>query len=1172
MIKELLENRILILDGALGTMVQSYNLGEGDFRGSRFGDWTIELKGCNDILVLTSPHIIKEIHTKYLSAGADIISTDSFNANAISMADYGLGDYVYEINRAAASLACAARDEGGFAGRFVAGSVGPTGRTASISPSVEDPALRNVTFGELFEAYTTQIEGLLDGGADMILVETIFDTLNAKAAIAAHDQACIKRGRTIPLMVSGTVDNAGRTLSGQTIEAFAHSLDYSPNLVSLGLNCSFGAELLYPYLKRLATAAPHVNISVHPNAGLPDVFGNYSHSPEIMCSCVEQFLEGSLVNILGGCCGTTPEHIAHLKSLADKYSPRQLSEKERVLTLTGLEPLRLDSSRGFVNIGERANVAGSAKFARLIREQSYEEAIQIVKNQIETGASIIDVCMDAAMIDSQVEMRHFLNLLASEPDVAAVPLMIDSSKWETLYQGLRCAQGKSIVNSISLKEGPEAFLEKATVIKNFGAAAVVMLFDETGQADSYSRKCEVAKRSYELLMSIDFAAEDIIFDPNVLTVATGIAEHNRYGIDFIEAVRYIKQNLPYAKVSGGVSNFSFAFRGNNVVREAMHAAFLYHAIEAGMDMAIVNAGALVLYEDIDRQLLKAIEDVIFDTDPEATERLIDCATAIKAAASGETNHAAEAKAEKWRDESVEERISYALVRGITQYIDADVLEANELYGSAVRVIEEPLMNGMKRVGELFGQGKMFLPQVVKSARVMKRAVDALTPFLNSGDSSSTGTVVIATVKGDVHDIGKNIVAIVLACNGFNIVDLGVMTPPEKIVEAIREHKPSMLMLSGLITPSLDEMRSVLELLEHENITIDVMVGGATTSQIHTAVKLAPAYSSLVVQTADASSCAKIAVELTGSAREETLAEIKATQALLREQYEAEQRSKTLLSPEKAYQNRAILDFAKASRPNFVGEQLYMPLDFEKCTELINWTLFFAAWQIKGRMPEIFDHPQKGEQAQKLYADAQAMLEKIKTRAEVKAICGIYNAHSKGDSIVVSGAEGQIELETVRQLHPQKDGAANLSLCDFVAPENDFVAMMALSVFGIREMAEEFKAGGDDYSSLMVLLLGDRLAEAAAEYLHYLVRTQLWGYASGEEFDAQKILRNDYQGIRPAFGYPSLPDHAQKRQIFDFMQVEEAIGTALTENFAMLPQSSICAMIFAHPEARYFITE
>lgn len=1164
MIREELEKRILILDGAFGTMIQSYNLTEKDFRGERFATWRIDLKGCNDILVFTAPDIIKEIHTKYLEVGADIISTNSFNANSISMSEYGLEDNVYEINYTAASIARKAILEGGFVGRYVAGSVGPTGRTASMSPSVEDAALRNVTFEQLLFAYREQIEGLVDGGADIILLETIFDTLNAKAAIMAHEYVCQSREKSIPLMISGTItDNSGRTLSGQTVEAFVYSVSHSAHLLSVGLNCAFGAELIYPYLKRLEQTTTSF-VSVHPNAGLPDAFGKYSHTPETMGEIIEKFLKEGLVNIVGGCCGTTPEHIAVIASLAKKYSPRKCAEADHITTFTGLEPLRLTSDIGFINIGERANVSGSAKFARLIREGNFDDAVQVVADQVESGASVIDVCMDDAMIEAVPAMRHFLNLLSSEPDIARLPIMIDSSKWEVLEAGLQCVQGKAIVNSISLKEGEVQFLEKAMKVHLYGAAVVVMLFDERGQADSYERKIEVAERAYNLLVNHGFPAEDIIFDPNVLTVGTGIAEHNNYAIDFIRATEYIKDNLPYAKVSGGVSNLSFAFRGNNVVREAMHAAFLYHAIKAGMDMAIVNAANLLIYEDIDAKLLKSVEDLIFNVDAQATERLTDFAMALKAGGGSDKAHH-EANVLAWRELPLDERITYWLVRGILDYVDEDINEALAYYGEAVKVIEQPLMNSMKQVGALFGEGKMFLPQVVKSARVMKRAVDILSPYISRTTTSSAGKVVIATVKGDVHDIGKNIVSIVLSCNGFEVIDLGVMTPPEVIVKAIREHNPKIVGLSGLITPSLDEMASLLEIFNHEGITIPVLVGGATTSPLHTAVKLAPKYNHVVAQAADASSCAKLAVEITGSAQSEIIADVMAMHEVLRAEYAAAEAAKDDLTIAQARKNRAVVDFSCVKVPNKKGKAVFENVDFDRAVELINWTSFFAAWQIKGRMPKIFDHPEKGVEARKLYDDALAILEVMRSKVAIRGMVAIYDAKSKDETITVSDGESTIDLNVGRSV--ERGAAENLSLADFVAAEGDYVGFLNLSVIGGDELAASY--GDDSYSALMVKLLCDRLVESAAEYLHYLTRTELWGY-SEEVFDSSKLLRGDYKGIRPAFGYPCLTDHSLKRTVFDFADVEKNVGTMLTENFAMSPASSISAMIFANENSKYFI--
>ncbi|MEG1634152.1 MAG: methionine synthase [Rikenellaceae bacterium] len=1164
MIREELEKRILVLDGAFGTMIQTYALTESDFRGERFAAWNIDLKGCNDILVFTAASIIKEIHTKYLNAGADIISTNSFNANSISMSEYGLEDNVYEMNYTAATLARKAISEGGFKGRYVAGSVGPTGRTASMSPSVEDAALRNVTFEELLFAYRSQIEGLVDGGADIILLETIFDTLNAKAAIMAHEYVCAMREKDIPLMVSGTItDNSGRTLSGQTVEAFVYSLSHSIHLLSVGLNCAFGAELIYPYLRRLEQVSSSF-VSVHPNAGLPDAFGNYSHTAAKMGEIVEQFMREGLVNIVGGCCGTTPEHIAIIASLSKKYAPRKRREIDHTTTFTGLEPLRLTSNIGFINIGERANVAGSAKFARLIREGNYDEAVSVVLAQVQSGASVIDVCMDDAMIEAVPAMRHFLNLLASEPDIACKPIMIDSSKWEVLESGMQCVQGKSIVNSISLKEGEDKFLQRAMKIHLYGCAAVVMLFDEKGQADSYERKIEVASRAYNLLTTNGFPAEDIIFDPNVLTIGTGIVEHNNYAADFIRAVKYIKENLPHAKVSGGVSNLSFAFRGNNIVREAMHAAFLYHAIRAGMDMAIVNAANLLIYEDIDKTLLKHVEDLIFNTDSHATERLTDYAITLKSEGMHDKTESG-SNALAWRDLPLDERITYWLVRGILDYVDQDINEALTYYKEAVKVIEQPLMNSMKQVGALFGEGKMFLPQVVKSARVMKRAVDILSPYISRTTATSAGKVVVATVKGDVHDIGKNIVSIVLSCNGFEVIDLGVMTPPETIVKAIRQHNPKIVCLSGLITPSLDEMASLLELFNHEGIKIPVLVGGATTSPLHTAVKLATKYNSVVAQTSDASSCAKLAVEITGSARDEIITSVMAMHEVLRAKYAAEQASKNDLTIDEARQKHAILDFSAIKKPNKLGKTIFDNVDFDRVEELINWTSFFAAWQIKGRIPQIFDHPEKGVEARKLYNDALAMLQKMRNIVKIKGVVALYDAESRDETITVADGNQHLALNVGRSV--DRNATENLSLADFVAAKNDYVGFMTLSVFGAEELAASY--ADDSYSVLMAKLLCDRLVEAASEYLHFLVRTDLWGY-SNEQFDRGRLLRGDYKGIRPAFGYPCLKDHSLKREVFNFIDVENIVGTHLTENFAMSPASSISAMIFANENSKYFI--
>ncbi|MFI3315032.1 MAG: methionine synthase [Rikenellaceae bacterium] len=1162
MIKEDIKKRILILDGALGTMLQKYNLCEADFRGDRFKNWSVELKGCNDVLVITRPDIIKKLHIEYLAAGADIITTNSFNSNSVSLAEYGLEEIVYELNFKAAELAKAAIEEGGYKNRYVAGSVGPTGRTASMSPTVDDAAFRNISFGELYDTYAIQIEGLIDGGADVIILETIFDTLNAKAAIMAHNRVCELRKIDIPLMISGTItDNSGRTLSGQTVEAFVYSLLSSKHIISFGLNCAFGAELIYPYLKRLEQVTTHY-VSVHPNAGLPDAFGNYSHTPQLMAQISERFISEGLVNIIGGCCGTTPKHIELISKLAKNYKPRTRREPDRITTLTGLEPLRLTKEVGFINIGERANVAGSAKFARLIREENYSEALSIVAAQVETGASVIDICMDDAMIDSAYAMRYFLNLIASEPEIARLPIMIDSSKWEVLEAGLRTLQGKAIVNSISLKEGEAEFVRKAMIIKEYGAAIVVMLFDEQGQADSYSRKIEVASRAYNLLVESGFNAEDIIFDPNVLTIGTGIEEHNNYGVDFIRATAYIKENLPYAKVSAGVSNLSFAFRGNNRVREAMHSAFLYHAISAGLDMAIVNAANLVLYDDIDKELLSRVEDLIFNRRSDATERILEySATLVK---QGEAVGSKVKEVAQWRSFTLDNRIEYALTKGVTDFIETDINEAVIEYKEGIAIIEGPLMNGMRKVGELFSQGKMFLPQVVKSARVMKIAVEILTPYISQNSQMDIGKIVLATVKGDVHDIGKNIVSIILSCNGFEVVDLGVMVSAEKIVEATKLHNPKIVALSGLITPSLDEMKNLLELFNRENIDIPVLVGGATTSPLHTAVKLAPTYNGFVWQSSDASSCAKLAMDIVGSKFKDVKEQILKQQDSLRDDYLNSRSKQALLPLERARSRGFKLDRSKITPPLKRGIFKYESVEFEKVVQLINWSAFFAAWQIKGHVPQIFSHHEKGDEAKKLYDDAQITLQNLKDRVTIKAQISILKAKSHNEDIII-GDNQELTLNVGRNL--DSSAQVNLSLSDFVDKEDDSVGFLNVSVFGAEEFAASFK--DDNYNSLMVTILADRLVEAATEYLHFVVRTQLWGY-SNEEFDVSNLKKGKFEGIRPAFGYPCLQNHELKRVVFDYLDIENSVGTRLTENYAMMPQASISAMIFAHPESKYFI--
>ncbi len=1188
-IREQLTERILILDGALGTMIQQYNLTEDDFRGDRFRSWKIDLKGCNDILVLTRPELVSHIHRAYLEAGADIISTNSFNANAISLSDYGIEDQVYEINYTAARLAKTetARWATSDRPRYVAGSVGPTNRTAGLSPDVQNPAARNITFDQLYQAYRTQIEGLIDGGVDLILIETIFDTLNAKAAIEAHRAVCLSREREIPVMLSATItDASGRTLSGQTIEAFYISVQHAKNLLSIGLNCSFGAALMYPFLKRLADIS-EFPVSVHPNAGLPDGFGAYSQTPEIMVRETERFMQEGLVNIIGGCCGTTPEHIAQIAEKAIQYSPRRIPDKLFPYTrLSGLEPFLFSPEKNFINIGERANVAGSAKFARLIRENKYEEALSIVEEQVEAGAQIIDVCMDDAMIDGKQAMITFLNLMASEPEIARLPVMIDSSKWEVIESGLKCVQGKAIVNSISLKEGEEEFLRRAAFIQNFGAAAVVMLFDETGQADTYERKCEVAERAYRLLTESGFPANDIIFDPNVLSIATGIEAHDSYGLDFIRACRWIKEHCPKVKISGGVSNLSFAFRGNNTVREAMHSVFLYYAIRAGMDMGIVNAGMLQVYEDIEPQLLKAVEDVILNKDPEATERLIDFAATIKD--HNEKIKSGEIKDDKskWREKPVTERLSYALMKGITDYIEGDTLEALTLLGSPIKVIEQPLMEGMNRVGNLFGAGKMFLPQVVKSARVMKKAVDILNPYIEKSKitgNHTVGKIILATVKGDVHDIGKNIIHVVLSCNGYEVIDLGVMTPPEQIVEKAIEEQADVIGLSGLITPSLDEMATVIDMLEKRGVHIPVMVGGATTSPLHTAVKLAPLYSGCVTQTKDASQCAKVLSELINRTQNGAEESIKQEQEILREKYRKEQSKQEFISLEEGRANKPHPDFSSISVPRHLGINVWETLDLNEIRKYINWTLFFGAWEIKGRYPQIFDHPTKGKEAQKLFDDAQLLLNQMIEEHHIlgKALVGLFPACSSNETIIIYTPDKQEEAGRLflnRSLGKKKEGDKNRSLADYIIPENsgktDYIGLFLVTTgIGAEKLAQYYEAQSDHYNALMVKLLCDRLAEAASEWLHEQVRKKTWGYAPNETCEIENLFRGEYTGIRPAFGYPACPDHKLKEEVFRLLEVTNHIPEiSLTENYMINPASSICGMYFANPEARYFEIE
>ena len=1154
-----LQEKILVLDGGLGTLVQAHRLSESDYGG---------YAGCNDYLVVSRPDVIESIHTAYLEAGADIISTDTFNANPVSLADYGLQERVCELNRTAAQLARRAADRferQDRKPRFVAGSVGPTNRSASISPDVNDPGRRNITFDELATGYARQMQGLIDGGVDLVLVETVFDTLNCKAAIYAL--RTILGNRTLPLMVSGTItDASGRLLSGQTVEAFYASVEHG-DLLSIGLNCAFGAKQMMPYVERLGRVAKGA-VSAHPNAGLPNVMGGYDEQAEQMAAVIETYLQAGLLNIVGGCCGTTPDHIRAIAAVAKKYRPRSFrapQDNGGATVLAGLEVQRVEPVANFVNIGERTNVAGSAKFARLIRERQFTEALAVAAEQVEGGAQVIDVCMDAPMIEAGQAMTEFLNLAAAEPEIARLPVMIDSSDWNVIEAGLRTVQGKPVVNSISLKEGEERFLDHARTVRAFGTAAVVMLFDERGQADTYERKIEVAERAYRLLRGIGFPAEEIIFDPNVLAVATGIEAHDDYGRAFIEATAWIKTHCPGAKVSGGVSNLSFSFRGNNPVREAMHSVFLYHAVRAGMDMGIVNPSMLRIYDDIDPELLTLCEDVILNRRSDAAERLTAYAETHAAATPGEGE--AGTKHDAWRDGTVEERILHALVKGITTHIEADTREAYEKHGSALAVIDRVLMAGMGTVGELFASGKMFLPQVVKSARVMKQAVAVLEPFIEQGGETEEqgAKLLIATVKGDVHDIGKNIVSVVLACNGYRMVDLGVMTPPERIVEAAVAERVDAVLLSGLITPSLEEMRVVAEQFERAGLRIPICVGGATTSELHTAVKIAPVYSGLVAHSTDASNCAKLVNKVLKEYGFRQ--QYRQRQESIRLRYDVSQAGRTLRSLAEAREHRLrpAFDDRTVVQPREAGKRILRNYPLERLAERIDWSYFFIQWDLRGRYPEIFDHPVKGAEARRLFDDGQAMLRRLTASGQVRAdaMVGIVPARSEGDDIWLRSCLhgegcgcGRTEIRLACLRNQSSDLEQNLSLPDFVSPgrngggPEDHVALFALGI------TCDFR-GESDYETIMARILCDRLAEAFAAEIAAKLRDEWWRFPAGAE------------GLRVAAGYPSMPDHSVKRLIFDLLEVESSIPLRLTENFMMEPTAAVSGIVLAHPEARYF---
>ncbi len=1172
-----LSQRILILDGAMGTMIQRHKLEEADFRGSRFADWPRELKGNNDLLTLTRPDIIRGIHEAYLAVGADIIETNTFNANAVSMADYGMESLVYELNLEGAKLAREACDAhaAGAKIRFVAGVLGPTSRTCSISPDVNDPGYRNITFDELVATYSEATKGLVDGGADFILIETIFDTLNAKAAVFAVKQYFTDHGVALPIIISGTItDASGRTLSGQTATAFYDSLAHAEP-ISFGLNCALGPRELRQYVEELSGCVP-CHINTHPNAGLPNAFGGYDLTPEDMATEIREWAESGFLNIIGGCCGTTPDHIRAIAEAVADLPPRQAPSLPVECRLSGLEPLHIGEKSLFVNVGERANVTGSAVFKRLIMADDYATALDICRQQVENGAQAIDINMDEAMLDGKKAMVTFLNLIASEPDISKVPVMLDSSKWEIIEAGLKCVQGKSIVNSISLKEGKDAFVKHARLLKMYGAAVVVMAFDEQGQADSLARKTEICERCYRILVDeIGFNAQDIIFDPNIFAVATGIEEHNNYAVDFIEATGWIKQHLPHALVSGGVSNVSFSFRGNNPVREAIHSVFLYHAIAQGMDMGIVNAGQLAVYDELPTELKERVEDVVLNRRDDATERLLEIADDYR-------GEGVQAKREdtEWRSWPVAKRLEHALVKGIDAHVEADVEEARQQFAHPIEVIEGPLMDGMNVVGDLFGAGKMFLPQVVKSARVMKKAVAVLLPFIEAekaGGGSSNGKVLMATVKGDVHDIGKNIVGVVLACNNFEVIDLGVMVPAATILEEAKKHDVDIIGLSGLITPSLDEMVHIAREMKRLGFTLPIMLGGATTSKAHTAVKIEPEYDEPVVWVKDASRAVGVAQNLVSKANRATfVTDLKNEYAKVRALHEGRSRAKEFLTLEAARANRTELDIAAVPpAPKRLGVQVFEDIPLAEIRPFIDWSPLFAAWELNGAYPRILDDPKKGEEARKLYADAQKWLDTIIADKwlQARAVIGLFPAHaSADDSVTVSDPDSGKEIARfhfLRQQQDKKDNRANLCVADFVAREHDHIGGFAVAVFGAEQKAAAFEQQHDDYTAIMIKVLADRLAEALAEYMHLKVRKEYWGYAPDEKLSNEELIHEKYQGIRPASGYPATPDHTEKQTLWRLLDVEKRIGMGLTESYAMTPPSSVSGLYLAHPAAHYF---
>ena len=1183
-----LKDRILMLDGGMGTMLQNAALSEEDFRGERFKDWPSDLKGNNDLLALTCPDLVARIHRDYLLAGADILETNTFNSTRLSQSDYGMEELVPELNREAARLARQVCDDVGEetgVPRYVAGVLGPTSRTASLSPDVNDPAKRNVTFDALRDNYREAALALIEGGSDLIMIETIFDTLNAKAAIYALEEIFDETGERLPVMISGTItDASGRTLSGQTTEAFWNSVRHAQPL-TVGLNCALGAEELRPYVEELSTKADTF-VSAHPNAGLPNEFGEYDQTPEEMAEIVAEFARSGLVNIIGGCCGSTPEHIAAIHRAIKDLPPRQIPDRSRACRLSGLEPFNIEHDSLFVNVGERTNVTGSARFKRLIKEEDYTTALEVALEQVENGAQVIDINMDEGMLESQEAMVRFLNLIAGEPDIARVPIMVDSSKWEIIEAGLKCIQGKAVVNSISLKEGEEAFRHQATECRRHGAAVVVMAFDESGQADTFARKTEICQRAYRVLVDdIGFPAEDIIFDPNIFAIATGIDEHNNYAVDFIEATRWIREHLPHAMVSGGVSNVSFSFRGNNPVREAIHSVFLYHAIRAGLTMGIVNAGQLAVYDDLPEELREAVEDVVLNRRDDSTERLLDIADKYKGDGSG-----GEKKEDlEWRSWEVEKRIEHALVKGITAYIEDDTELARQRATRPIEVIEGPLMDGMNVVGDLFGAGKMFLPQVVKSARVMKQAVAYLIPYIEaekSEDTQAKGKIVMATVKGDVHDIGKNIVGVVLQCNNYEVIDLGVMVPADKILKTAREENADIIGLSGLITPSLDEMVHVAKEMQRQGFELPLLIGGATTSKAHTAVKIEPQYEQPVIYVTDASRAVGVAGKLLSPGLKEAYVnEIREEYVKVRER-NAKRRPKAAdLSYADARARKPALDWQGYTppAPTFTGLKVFEDYDLNELVDRIDWTPFFMSWELVGKYPKILDDKVVGEAARQLFDEAQVMLRKLidERLIQARGVIGLWPANSVDDDVIEVYSDetrGEVieRLHHIRQQTTKNREGVCYSLADFIAPKDsgkpDWIGGFAVTAgHGVEELSAAYKAKGDDYNAIMVQALTDRLAEAFAERMHERVRKEFWGYVPEESLDNESLIAEKYQGIRPAPGYPACPDHTEKTTLFRLLDAEQNSGLALTENFAMWPAAAVSGWYFAHPQSKYFST-